>query len=210
MPTKACLSMLLAATCAQVASASTVMAHFMVANSYAYNLAQWKTDITAAQQIGIDGFALNWTPPDCSSPSLHWTANRIADAYTAAAEMDFKMMMSFDMSYSVCNTYWNVTYMAQMISQFASSSAALRWNTNIVVSTYGGDEVDQYGNDFFASLKSTMKSTNAISLVPALTSYSSAAQKSPASEASKVVSDYSSIDGFLNCKSPFSLLLCYG
>lgn len=204
MMNKTWIPLLLAATCAQVASAATVMAHFMVANSYAYNVAQWETDIKAAQQIGIDGFALNWTPPDCSYPSLDWMADRIADAYTAAASMNFKMMLSFDMSYSSCTTYWNQTYMASVISEHAGSSAALRWNSNIVVSTFGGDTVEQYGNEFFAGLKSMMKSTNAISLVPALTTFSDEAQASPSTAASSLVTDYPSIDGYLNCKIPSS------
>ena len=201
MMNKSWIALLLAAICAQVTSAATVMAHFMVANSYAYNVAQWKTDMTAAKQIGIDGFALNWTPPDCTSPSLGWTVNRIDDAYTAAAQMGFKLMMSFDMSYTQCNTYWNQTFMSTMITKYAGSSATYRWNTNIVVSTYGGDAVpNQYGNAFFAGLKAGLKGTNSISLVPALTTYSTAAQDDPNGQASKLISDYSSIDGFLNCK----------
>lgn len=208
MMIKSWTSLLLVATCSHVASAATVMAHFMVANAYAYNLEQWKSDITAAKQVGIDGFALNWTPPDCTSPSLGWTADRIADAYTAAASMNFKMMLSFDMSYSVCNTFWNQTYMASVITAHAGSDATLRWSTNIVVSTFGGDTVEQYGDEFFAGLKSMMKSSNnAISIVPALTSFSYQAQNTPTTAANDLVTQYPSIDGYLNCTSNLNLSL---
>ncbi|KAF1353872.1 glycoside hydrolase [Delphinella strobiligena] len=190
---------LLATFSAQLTSAKTVLSHFMLQNSYAYDLQQWKTDIAAAQQIGLDGFALNWLPPDCSSPGLDWQVARIDDAFTAAEDMGFNLIFSFDMSYSVCDTYWNVTFMESMITKYAGSSAALRWNTNLVVSTYGGDTVKEYGNEFFQSLKNSLKAAgSSISLVPALTSFAEAAQSSPVTSAAKLISEYTSIDGYFN------------
>ncbi|KAK4996489.1 hypothetical protein LTR28_000172, partial [Elasticomyces elasticus] len=152
----------------------------------------------AAQQIGVDGFALNWIPPDCVSPSLGWQVDAIDDAFTAAAAQGFKLMYSFDMSWSTCITYWNQTFMADMITKYAGNPATYRWNGNILVSTYGGDAVDRYGNGFLQGLKDALKYTNAISLAPALTTYSMAAQTDPAKEAAALISDYPSIDGFLN------------
>lgn len=187
-----------AALAVQSASAATVFAHFMVANSYAYNAAQWKADITAAQQIGIDGFALNWTPPDCIS-DMEWTVTQIENAYTAASSMGFKLMHSFDMSWSECDTYWNTTFMQTMLVKSAASSAAFRWNSNLLVSTYGGDQVSQYGNSFFQTLKTNMKTAGyPISLSPALTTYAMGAQYQASQYASSLTSDYSSIDGYLN------------
>lgn len=182
----------------RVASAADVLAHFMVQNSYAYDVDQWKTDMQAAQQVGIDGFALNWIPPDCQS-HLGWTADRIDDAFTAAQSMGFKLVHSFDMSYTECNVYWNQTYMADILTKYAGNSATYRWNSNILVTTYGGDQVDQYGNGFFQSLKDTMKYRgNSIALSPALVSYSEAAQTDPSKAAKDMTDDFSSVDGFLN------------
>lgn len=207
MTPRALSALLVAACCVQVASAASVFAHFMMANSYAYDIEQWKTDITAAQQIGIDGFALNWTPPDCSYPSLGWVVDRIDDAFTAAESMGFKLMHSFDMSWTECSVYWNQTFMADMITKHSGSSATYRWNTNILVSTYGGDSVEQYGNTFFQGLKDNLKNAgNPISLVPALITYSSEAQSQPTAEAAKLVSDYPSIDGFFNCRKCLTML----
>lgn len=125
--------------------------------------------------------------------------DRIADAFTAAEQTNFKLMHSFDMSYSVCDIYWNQTFMADILSRNAGSSATYRWNSNILVSTYGGDQVvDQYGDQFFQGLKDLMKESNAISLAPALTSYSMQAQTDPSGAASSLTSDYPSIDGYLN------------
>lgn len=42
------------------ANAADVFAHFMVQNSYAYDINQWKADMEVAKHTGIDGFALNW------------------------------------------------------------------------------------------------------------------------------------------------------
>ncbi|KAG9538091.1 glycoside hydrolase, partial [Aureobasidium melanogenum] len=158
-------------------AAKSVVAHFMLDNSYAYTVGQWMTDMKAAQQAGIDGFSLNWIPPDCSSPSRKWQISRIDDAYQAAEATGFKLMFSFDMSYTTCNTFWNTTFMTDMITKHAGSSATMRWNTNVLVSTYAGDDNDAYGNQFFQNLKNSCKSAgNPISLAPALVSYAQAAQ----------------------------------
>ncbi|KAK4544089.1 hypothetical protein LTR36_004587 [Oleoguttula mirabilis] len=191
----------------RVASATEVFAHFMVQNTYAYTVDQWKTDMTSAQQVGIDGFSLNWIPPDCDT-GLSWMTDRIDDAFTAAESMGFSLIYSFDMSYSDCAVFWNTTFMAGMINNYAGSSAAYRWNSNLLVSTYGGDQVDEYGNDFFQELKDTMNYfNNPISLAPALTTYSLGAQTDPTSEAASLLSDYSSIDGYLNWQAwPLNVL----
>ena len=180
------------------ASAATVFAHFMIQNAYAYDINQWKTDIAAAQQIGIDGFALNWIPPDCEE-GLDWMVERIDDAFTAAEQMGYQLIYSFDMSYSSCNIHWNQTFMQSMISRYSDYSSAYRWNSNILVSTYGGDQSEQYGNEFFQGLKDNMQyANNAITLAPALTTYSMGAQAHPLHTAASLMSDYPSIDGFFN------------
>lgn len=189
---------ILSALAFKTSSAASVFAHFMVQNSYAYDVDQWKTDIEAAQQVGIDGFALNWTPPNCQADES-WAIDRIDDAFTAAEDMGFKLMYSFDMSWTDCKVYWNTSFMQDMITKYAGSSATYRWNSNILVSTYGGDQVKHYGNSFFQTLKDNMKYwNNAITLAPALTTYSMAAQTDAKKQASRLISDFSSIDGYFN------------
>ncbi len=146
--------------------------------------------------------ALNWIPPDCESPNLDWQVDRINDAFTVAAGQGFKLLYSFDMSYSSCITYWNTTYMASMITKYANSDAMYRYgdSNEILVSTYGGDAVSEYGNSFFQQLKDTLSGQGqSIVLAPALTTYAVNAQ-SDVSAASRVTSDYPSIDGYLNCE----------
>lgn len=44
---------------ATAANAKAVLAHFMLANSYSYSLADWQYDFQAARNASIDAFALN-------------------------------------------------------------------------------------------------------------------------------------------------------
>jgi glucan endo-1,3-alpha-glucosidase len=190
----------LAAFSVRVASATDVFAHFMVQNAWAYNQAQWKADMQSAKSIGIDAFAMNWMPPDCQS-GLSWQESRIDDAYKAAEEVGFKITHSFDMSWTECNNggYWNTTYMADVLQKHASSKATYRWNSNMLVTTYGGDAVKQYGNLFFADLKLKMRlSGNAISFTPALTTYSTKAQKDAEGAAYEMIQDFPTTDGYFN------------
>ena len=179
-------------------SATDVFAHFMVQNSWAYNHEQWKEDMLSAKSIGIDALAMNWMPPDCQS-SLQWQESRIDDAYKTAEEVGFKIVHSFDMSWTQCNVYWNTTYMADVLRKHAGSKATYRWNSDILVTTYGGDSVDQYGDLFFADLKAKMKTSgNTISFTPALTRYATNAQKTAVEAAGQMIHDFSTVDGYFN------------
>lgn len=53
------LSLAVTALMASAVDGKAVLAHFMLANSYSYSLADWQFDIKAAQDARIDAFALN-------------------------------------------------------------------------------------------------------------------------------------------------------
>ena len=189
-------------------NAADVFAHFMVQNSYAYSVSTWETDMTSAAQVGIDGFALNWIPPYCSTTdpnkALGWQVDSIANAFTAAEQQDFKLVLSFDMSYGVgsnCPTglAWNETFMSSIISNYTNSSAAYKWNDQMLVTTYAGEK---YGNAFFQALKQTLAQQDIeISIAPGFTSYTYAAQNEAASgQADAFMSAFDAVDGFLNCQ----------
>ena len=188
---------------------ANVFAHFMVQNSYEYNVSTWQHDMSSAQQVGIDGFALNWIPPYCSTTdpthALAWQTDRIADAFTAAEQQDFNVILSFDMSYGIgsnCPTglAWNETYMSSIISNYTNSSAAYKWNNGMLVTTYAGE---LYGNAFFQDLKETLSGQDIdISIAPGFTSYAYAAQtEAAAGQASDFMSSFPAADGFLNWQS---------
>lgn len=67
------------------------------------------------------------------------------------------------------------------------------------MTTYGGDSVKQYGNLFFQDLKAKMEeSNNAISLTPALTQYSTTAQKIAIESAAEMIRNFPAADGYFN------------
>ena len=79
-----------------------------------YTVEDWKTDMSYAMEIGIDGFALNNANIDSYTPT------QLANAYQAAEEMGFKVFISFDFS------YWNNGDTAQItayMQQYAGHPA---------------------------------------------------------------------------------------
>ncbi|KAG1805459.1 glycoside hydrolase family 71 protein [Suillus subaureus] len=142
--------LLTCATIARITNAQRVFAHFMaslsdtptVQNSYSYAESDWTNDITIAQNIGIDGFALNIAAND-------YEVDRIVDAYAVAEALGFKLFYSFDMSYT-----WQQSDMVNIIANHSSSPR------------------ESYGEDFWASFKSSLQSQGIdITLAPAFTTY---------------------------------------
>lgn len=121
-------------------TAVDVFAHFMVANSYAYDIPQWKKDMKDARQMGVDGFSLNWNPPGCGAGPYLETS--IHNAYKAAEEMNdegkpFRLYHSFDFNFEVdkgkgCD--FNTTYLTGQIEDTFNSSAAYKWDGKVLVS----------------------------------------------------------------------------
>lgn len=90
--------------------------------------------------------------------------------------------------------------MSDILNRHAKSSANLRWNNKIVVTTFGGDSVQSYNDGFFQDLKDKMNYFGKpISLTPGFNSFSERAQgDNGIAEAQSLISNYTSLDGFLN------------
>ncbi|KAJ3737771.1 glycoside hydrolase family 71 protein [Lentinula guzmanii] len=158
--------------------AKDVFAHFMVQNSYSYTKSDWAADISAAQAIGIDGFALN-TAVDS------YEQTKYPDAFAAAQAADFDLFISFDMTYE-----WETTDMVNLVKQYASSSNYYKWEGKPLVSTFGGDSDS---NDFWTTFKIDLANAGiSISLAPAFVDY-----REP-DEATQMFSNFTAIDGFFN------------
>ena len=144
--------------------------------------------------------ALNWIPTDCHSPDLHWQADRISDAFSAAESKRFKLVLFFDMSYTAqnCITAWNETYMASVIERHMASPASYQWDSKgMLVSSFAGDS---YGDSFFQSLKDVLSGSGTnIVLAPALQQSSEGALGDLQGQADFLVSQYPILDGFFNC-----------
>ncbi|KZV73237.1 glycoside hydrolase family 71 protein [Peniophora sp. CONT] len=168
-----------AAIAARSAWAKAVFAHFMVANTDSFNEAQWRTEISAAKAIGIQGFVLN-------TAGNSYEPNQISTAYSVAESLGgFSFFYSFDFAHP-----WSVSEMASYISAHAGSTATYKWNNAVLVSSFSGQD---NGNSFWASLKSTLSSEAiTISLAPAFISYRDPGQ------AQTLLNNFPSIDGFTN------------
>ncbi|TRM63124.1 glycoside hydrolase family 71 protein, partial [Schizophyllum amplum] len=166
--------------------AADVFAHFMVESAYGYDTAEkWTPHISLAQSIGIDGFSTDLM--NIKNPGDGYEVDRLGVAFSAAEAASFDLIISFDMS---ANS-WTQETMQDLISKHASSSAMYRWNDAVVVTTFSGDT---YGNGFYVTLKSALASQGVtISFTPAFLN-----QYGSSGDVDKVLSSFSSIDGFAN------------
>lgn len=100
-----------------------------------YVISDWKQDIASAQETGIDAFALNCAPTRVD----FYTPKQLAYAYQAAAEMSFKVFISFDFA------YWNEgdrAELQQFVNLYANHPAQYMYNGGALVSTFIGDDLD--------------------------------------------------------------------
>ncbi|KAE8156035.1 glycoside hydrolase [Aspergillus tamarii] len=107
-----------------------VFAHFMVGIVKNYQLADWIADMTTAQAIGIDAFALNCASIDSYTP------DQLALAYQAAEQVGFKVFISFDFAYWSNGDTDKITAYMQ---KYAAHPAQMQYNGAAIVSTFVGD-----------------------------------------------------------------------
>lgn len=85
-----------------------------------------------AKETGIDAFALNCAPTRVDS----YTPRQLANAYEAAAALNFLLFISFDFN------YWNEGDSAEIrnfLNLYASHPAQMQYDGGAVVSTFVGD-----------------------------------------------------------------------
>ncbi|KAE8378168.1 glycoside hydrolase [Aspergillus bertholletiae] len=107
-----------------------VFAHFMVGIVEHYQLSDWIADMTVAQAIGIDAFALNCASIDTYTPT------QLALAYQAAEQLDFKVFISFDFAYWTNGDTEKIT---AYMRQYAAHPAQVQYHGGAIVSTFVGD-----------------------------------------------------------------------
>jgi hypothetical protein len=99
-----------------------------VNNVHSWTTSQWEADIALAQQAHIDGFALNMAAGEGD-------AAQVANAFSAAQSLGFKLMFSFDYA---GNGPWAESDVISLIQQYSSSSAYYHYNNKPLVSTFEG------------------------------------------------------------------------
>ncbi|KAI9838984.1 MAG: hypothetical protein M1819_004192 [Sarea resinae] len=115
-----------------------VFAHFMIdIVSDRTSPSDYDTDMTLAQSVGIDAFALNIGTESFSDTQLYL-------AYASALSSNMKVFLSFDFA-SKTNNSWSTGQAAEIgakIAQFAWLPAQLLIDDKPFVSTHGGDGLD--------------------------------------------------------------------
>ncbi|KAF7182531.1 hypothetical protein CNMCM7691_002102 [Aspergillus felis] len=109
--------------------AKAVFAHFMVGNTASFGVADWTTNMNLAMEAHIDAFALNI--------AAGWAGNdvQIANAFTAANSLGFKLFFSFDYA---GNGPWAESDVYNLIRTYASNGAYYHYNGAPFVSTFEG------------------------------------------------------------------------
>ncbi|KAJ7866176.1 glycoside hydrolase family 71 protein [Mycena leptocephala] len=106
-----------------------VFAHFILGVVQTYVQSDWEADMTLAKSIGIDAFAL-----DIGKDS--YNQQQLGFAYAAAANVGFKVFISFDFAYwTAGDTSTMTTYM----QTYATQPGQFMYNNAAFVSSFVGD-----------------------------------------------------------------------
>ena len=100
-----------------------------VGNANAYGQSDWVSDMRLAQAAGIDAFALNVGATDQT------TTVQVPLAYAAAAQIGFKVFLSFDYA---AQGPWSSQAIVNTIRTYANSPAQFKVNGLPFVSTFAG------------------------------------------------------------------------
>lgn len=100
-----------------------------VGNANAYGQSDWVDDMRLAQAAGIDAFALNVGATDQT------TTSQVPQAYTAAAQVGFKVFLSFDYA---AQGPWSSVAVINTIRTYANSPGQFKVNGLPLVSTFEG------------------------------------------------------------------------
>ncbi|KAL4994735.1 glycosyl hydrolase family 71-domain-containing protein [Aspergillus recurvatus] len=121
---------------ASLAEAKAVFAHLMVGNAKSLGLDDWRTEIGLAQGAGIDAFVLNIANEDATNGIA------LPIAFTAAYDMGFQLLFSFDYA---GNGAWDKSVVIGMINEYGSKETDFKNDGNPFVSTSEGpDNADDW------------------------------------------------------------------
>ncbi|KAL8812844.1 MAG: hypothetical protein Q9200_000734 [Gallowayella weberi] len=109
----------------------SVFAHHIVGNTAAYGPSDWRNDISLAKAAGIDAFVLN------IAAQTDYNNAQIANAYSAAESLQFKLFFSFDYA---AQGAWQPSAVIALLQQYANSAAQMKVNGASLVSTFEGPD----------------------------------------------------------------------
>ncbi|GAM35240.1 glucan endo-1,3-alpha-glucosidase [Talaromyces pinophilus] len=123
-----------------------VFAHYMVGSMTA---AEAVTDVNDAIAAGFDGFALN---THTISSSDTWNINALNYLFTAAAGTNFKLFISFDMSWGL-----DISNLAAFLAPYVAKEAYYFVDGKAFISTYTGGTISNsaWNSEFIVPLQQT-------------------------------------------------------
>ena len=117
------------------AQGQNVFAHFMMGNSYPFDVDGFAGQIQRASDVGIDGFALNIGPDD-------WMADRVSKMYEAATQFpNFKLFISLDMNYD-----YPMDVLISWVQSYHDHPSSFFYQGRQFVSTFAGQD-KTFGDD---------------------------------------------------------------
>ncbi|KAJ7148706.1 glycoside hydrolase family 71 protein [Mycena crocata] len=114
-------------------SSNLVVAHFMVGNTYRYEVDDWVYDIGLAASKGINSFALNIGNDE-------WQETQVQKAFTAAKTFDFNLFPSFDMGSMPCSLSDHASLLRKYIAKYHDSASYQRLDGKPLVSAFSGQD----------------------------------------------------------------------
>ena len=98
-------------------------------------MGDWQSNIQQAQQVGIDGFALNIGGENIDTSTYHQT--QLDNAYNAAQGTGFKLFISFD--YAANSAFGgDIATVSGLINTYKGMDAQFNVGTQPMVSTFEG------------------------------------------------------------------------
>ncbi|KAL4902174.1 glycoside hydrolase, partial [Aspergillus multicolor] len=153
---------LLASSLPRCIQAKAVFAHFMIANTENYTLSDWASDMTLAKASSIDAFALNAGFGQDENPIS------FRNAFTVAAELDFKLFFSLDYS---GDGHWPKDQVISLLQNYISHDAYFRHSDGkALVSTFEGFEAANDWSDIKRSVGKVVGNDTCCAFIPDWTS----------------------------------------
>ncbi|KAL8803053.1 MAG: hypothetical protein Q9182_003423 [Xanthomendoza sp. 2 TL-2023] len=103
----------------------------LTSNTAAYGPSDWQNDISLAKAAGIDAFVLN------IAAQTDYNNVQIANAYSAAESLQFKLFFSFDYA---AQGPWQPSAVIALLQQYANSAAQMKVHGASLVSTFEGPD----------------------------------------------------------------------
>ena len=122
--------LLVLSTFSSMASAKAVFAHYMISGITAEHA---DTDVTQAQALGFDAFAVN-----IQTPSAPWAVQAVQQLFQTAESKSFKLFFSLDFD---ADSNWQ--NFSDMLKQYLGSSAYYKTGSDNLplVSTFGAGQM---------------------------------------------------------------------